>query len=131
MPLPSTTIWSDFNINFAPHPITGDLSRLTNENSVRQSVKNLVLLQFYEKPFQPNIGSDIRNYLFELFTPQTSSNLSFAIREVIDNYEPRAEVLDVKIKELTDNNQLEVNIVFQILNNPNPVTLTLALERVR
>lgn len=123
--------YSDIDLAFIPHPVTGKLSRKTNRNSVRQSVKSLVLTNFYERPFQPNIGCNVRAMLFELFTPATKQKLENAVREVIYNYEPRAEVIEVIAEQRDDLNALTLSLAFYVINDPEPVVLDVILERVR
>ena len=125
------SIFSDLDLSFVQHPITKKLSRKQNREAVKQSVKSLILTDFYERPFKPNIGCSIRYYLFELFTPPVKQQMETAIREVIANHEPRAELIDVLIEERPDLNALTVSLAFFINNDPNPVVLDVILERVR
>lgn len=124
-------IFSDLDIAFIAHPITGQLARKTNRDAVRQSVKSLILTDYFERPFKSDIGCSIRYYLFELYTPALKQQMENAIREVIKNYEPRAEVIDVLVEERQDLNALTVSVAFFILNDPEPVFLDVILERVR
>lgn len=124
-------IFSDLDIAFIAHPITGQLARKTNRDAVRQSVKSLILTDYFERPFKSDIGCSIRYYLFELFTPALKQQMENAIREVIKNYEPRAEIIDVLVEERQDLNALTVSVAFFILNDPEPVFLDVILERVR
>lgn len=124
-------IFSDLDIAFIAHPITGQLARKTNRDAVRQSVKSLVLTDYFERPFKSDIGCSIRYYLFELFTPALKQQMENTIREVIKNYEPRAEIIDVLVEERQDLNALTVSVAFFILNDPEPVFLDVILERVR
>lgn len=125
------SIFSDLDLSFVQHPVTNRLSRKQNREAVKQSVKSLILTDFYERPFKPNIGCSIRYYLFELFTPAVKQQMENAIREVIANHEPRAELIDVLIEERPDLNALTVSVAFFINNDPNPVVLDVILERVR
>jgi phage baseplate assembly protein W len=131
MPETKRDLFSDFNLAFTPHPITGQLSIKKNRDAVKQSVKSLILTDFYERPFKPNIGCNIRGSLFELFTPVTQQKMETAIREVIENYEPRAELIDVLVEDRPDKNALTVSVAFLIKNDPTPVVLDVILERVR
>lgn len=126
------TFYSDIALAFNPHPITGQIQRKLDDDAIKQSVKSLVLTNFYERPFKPDIGCSIRYLLFELFTPATKQMMENAITEVIRNYEPRAELLTVNVKENPDRHQLEATIIFRIKNRPNePINLSVILERVR
>jgi phage baseplate assembly protein W len=127
----ASDIFSDFNLAFTPHPVTGAITRKTDREAVRQSVKSLVLTNFYERPVKPDIGCSIRNFLFELWTPATRQQMENAVYEVIKNYEPRARVLRVAVNDNPDLNSLTVSIAFTIRNDPTPVVLDVILERVR
>ena len=126
-----STIFSDIDLAFFAHPITKRLTRKTNREAVRQSVKSLILTDFYERPFKSDIGCGIRRHLFELFSPVTKQSMENAIREVINNYEPRAEIIDVLVEERPDLHALTVSLAFYIVNDPDPVVLDVILERVR
>ena len=126
-----TITFSDLDIGFVAHPITQQLTRKTNREAVRQSVKSLVLTDFYERPFKSDIGCGIRRYLFELFTPATKQSMQNAVREVISNYEPRAELIDVLVEDRPDLHAVTISVAFYIVNDPDPVILDVILERVR
>jgi len=131
MPQKDITIFSDLDIGFIPHPITKQLTRKKNREAVRQSVKALVLTDFYERPFKSDVGCGIRRYLFELFTPATKQSMQNAVREVIANYEPRAELIDVLVEDRPDLHAVTISVAFYIVNDPDPVVLDVILERVR
>lgn len=131
MQSPKKTLFSDLNLAFTAHPATGQVTRKTDREAVRQSVKSLVLTNFYERPFKPDIGCSIRSFLFELWTPVNRQRMENAIKEVIANYEPRAQLLNVIVQDNPDYNSLVVNIVFRTKNDPTPVQLDVILERVR
>jgi len=129
--MPKKDIFSDLDLNFIAHPITGNVGRKTNRESVRQSVKSLILTDYFERPFKSDIGCSIRYYLFELFTPPVKQQMERAIKEVIKNYEPRADVFEVLVEDRSELNALTVSVAFMILNDPDPVILDVILERVR
>ena len=129
--MPKQEIFSDLDLSFIAHPITGNVGRKTNRESVRQSVKSLILTDYFERPFKSDIGCSIRYFLFELFTPPVKQQMERAIKEVIKNYEPRADVLEVLVEERPEVNALTVSVAFMILNDPDPVILDVILERVR
>ena len=124
-------VFSDLDSLFVPNPITKQLARKTNRESVKQSVKNLILTDYFERPFKSDIGCSIRYYLFELWSPALKQTMENAIREVIDNYEPRADVLEVLVEDRSELNALSVTIAFSVRNDVNPVVLNVILERVR
>jgi len=129
---PKAAFFSDIALSFNAHPVTGAVQRKTDAEAIKQSVKSLILTNFYERPFKPDIGCSIRYLLFELFTPATRHMMEDAISDVIRNYEPRAELQSVNVKEDVNRNALEATIIFRIKNKPNePINLSVILERVR
>lgn len=124
--------YSDFLINFDENPITGNLARVTNEESVKQSIRNLVLTNRSERFFQPLAGSRINSLLFENFDSSLISSIETEIRETISLYEPRANIEEINITESQiDQNTLEISILFSIINIPQIIEMTLFLKRVR
>jgi len=124
-------LFSDISLGFIPHPATGELTRKTNREAVRQSVKSLILTDYYDRPFKSNIGCSIRYQLFELFSPAVKQQMEASIREVIKNFEPRADVVEVLVEENRESHSLILSVAFMIINDPNPVVLDIILERVR
>ena len=102
-----------------------------NERAVINSVKNLVSTNFYERPFQPFLGSNIRALLFELVDSVVAASLERQITETINNHEPRVSVQDITAIPAPDENGYKVVMTFFIVNNPNPVTINFFLERIR
>ena len=126
-----TPDYSDLDLDFIPHPTTKDVVVKTGADAIKRSVRNLILTNFYEKPFRPGIGSSAVKLLFDNMSPLVSSFLENAIREVIQNYEPRVEVLGVRVAMDYDNNGYNARIDFVVLNRNEPATITIFLERVR
>ena len=130
--LRSVRIYKDINLNFGIHPVTKQINTLTDAAAVKRSVRNLVQYGFYEKPFHPEIGSGVRDLLFENMTPFVANNLSKQIEEIITNYEPRALLANIEVIPRFDNNQYEVIVEFYIQNAPAElVDLSFSLERLR
>lgn len=127
----ATTLYSDLTTNFNIHPIKGDLVLLKDSEAVKRSIRNLILTDPYERFFNPTIGSGINASLFENMSRDTETILRIKISETIENFEPRANLLNVKVKALPDENAYSVNIVFSINNNLQPVQLDFILRRVR
>ena len=128
----SVRIFKDLNLNFAPNLVTNDVSKLTDIEAIKRSVRNLVQLNHYEKPFHPEIGSNIRATLFENLSPITAALLSRNIETVIKTYEPRVELSNIKAIPNIDRNAYDVRIEFFVVNSPGElVTLDVLLERVR
>ena len=124
-------VYSDIDLSFLSHPITGKLTRKINREAVKQSVKSLILTDYYERPFKSDIGCGIRALLFENFHPAITQQMEDAIREVISNYEPRAVIHSIDIQANPDQHELNVSIVFFVTNDPEPISLNVLLERVR
>ena len=127
----SNRIYSDLNLNFTKNPATKDVARLTDIEAVKRAVRNLILTNRFERPFHPEIGSSIRDLLFELITPLNAVLLQDRIEEVIENFEPRASVQQVIVQDEIDQNRYRVTISFYVNNMPEPVTITEFLQRLR
>lgn len=124
-------IFSDLDLRFIAHPVTGDVSTLTNEEAIKASVRNLVLTNFYERKFHPEIGSQIYSLMFEPNSMMLDVLIKTAITETIVNFEPRAKLVDVVVNNAPDNNSVYISIEFVILNTTKPITLNLELARTR
>ena len=125
-------VYKDLNLNFTKHPIKKDLMPLTNAAAVKRSVRNLVQYGHFEKPFHPEIGSGVRDLLFENMTPFTANTLARKIEDVITNFEPRALLAGVEVIPRFDDNQYEVIVEFYIQNAPAELQdLSFTLERIR
>lgn len=127
----NTRLFSDIDLNFRPHPVTGDIIIKKDAEAVKQALKNLIQVRNYEKPFHSEIGSPIRSALFEPMTPMTSLMVRRAIVDLISNFEKRVQLIDVNVIASPENNSLYVNIVFKILNTETPLELEFMLERTR
>lgn len=123
--------YSDLDLDFIPHPTTGDILIKTGEDAIKRSVRNLILTNYYEKPFRPGIGSNAVKLLFDNANPLTATFLKDAIMEVIRNYEPRVEMINVYVQFDIDNNGYNVEMQYVIINRNEPITTTLFLERIR
>ena len=123
--------FSDFTNKFTVHPLKGDLTVRNDAESVKQSIKNLILTDKGERFFQPGIGCKIRSLLFENFTPQTKIVAKQTIEETINEYEPRAMLQNVDISSDPDNNAMLVSVLVNLINSPVVQTLELEIERIR
>ena len=109
-----------------------DVNKVTDIEAVKRSVRNLVLLNSYEKPFHPEIAGDVRGLLFELMTPLTSAVIARKVQDVIENFEPRARLTGVQSIPNFDRNAYEVTVYFYVVNAPTElVEVTQLLERLR
>ena len=127
----NTRTFSDFDFNFTKHPSTYDVAMKYDEEAIKASVRNLVLTQNYERPFHSEIGSQIRGLLFEPATPMLNIMLKRAITDTIISFEPRVELLDVKVVMLPDDHRVDVTIYFRIINTTRPIQVNLILTRTR
>jgi phage baseplate assembly protein W len=127
----NTRIFSDLDLNFTAHPVTKDITRRYDENAIKTSLKNLILTSNYERPFHSEIGSPIKRLLFEPATPMLENLVQRAIVDVINNFEPRVNLIQVLVNLSPDTNSLYVTIEFKIVNTESPLTLDLVLERTR
>ena len=123
--------YSDLDLFFSKKATSNDISKVTDIQAVKRSIRNLILTDHYEKPFHPEIGSGIRGILFELMSPLTANVLAKVVEDVIENYEPRAKLIGVTVYPNMDRNAYEVTIEFYVVNTPTElVELTVMLERL-
>ena len=127
----SNNLYTDLNLNFAKNPATKDVTRLKDVEAVKRSVRNLILTNRFERPFHPEIGSDIRALLFENMTPTIQTLLTDRIKDVLDTYEPRAVLNDVIVSGDMDKNQYGVTIKFYVREVPGIQIVTEFLQRLR
>jgi phage baseplate assembly protein W len=126
-----TRQYSDINLLFTAHPATADITKKTDEEAVKASIRNLIQTKNYERPFHPEIGCQIYSLLFENYTPIVKQVMKKTIFDVIDKFEPRAQIIDVIIRDKPDENSIDVEVVFKLLNSERPITLRTAISRVR
>jgi phage baseplate assembly protein W len=124
-------VYSDLMMNFDVHPIKKDLIRAINDAAVKRSIRNLLLTTQNERLFQPIIGSNVQQYLFDLISSHTAQNLQDAIIDTINNYEPRAKLIGVRVTPDYDNSLYNVVVAFYITNITNAVTLNINLQTLR
>ena len=124
--------WRDLDLFFGKKQASKDINKVVDVQAVKRSIRNLVLLNHYEKPFHPEIGSGVRDMLFELMTPITAFILAKKIEDVIENFEPRAKLVGVRALPNLDRNEYEVTVEFYVVNTPTElVDLTIFLEVLR
>ena len=127
----SSRIFKDLNLDFQQNTATKDIQKITDAESVKRSVRNLINTNHYEKPFHPEIGSNLRAMLFELMTPQMNHVITKQIENLINNYEPRCRLVQVHTQPELERNGYNVQISFYVQNSPNPVVVESFLERLR
>jgi len=127
----SSRIYKDLNLSFQQNTATKDIQKLTDIEAVKRSVRNLINTNHYEKPFHPEIGSNLRAMLFENITPQMNHIISKNIELLIKNYEPRCRLVQVNTQPMFDRNGYSCQISFYVVNHPEPVEVESFLERLR
>ena len=127
----NTRTYTDLDFNFVRHPRSGDTSTRSDEEAIKQSIRNLVMTRNYERPFRSYLGSQVNALLFEPTTPLLGAMMERAITDVINNFEPRAELLNVSCVVSPENNSMYVTITFKIRNTESPISVNLILERTR
>ena len=124
--------YKDLDLFFTKKATTKDINKVSDIQAVKRSIRNLVQLNHYEKPFHPEIAGGVREMLFENMTPITAVIICKKVQDVIENYEPRAQVVGVKSTPDLDRNSYEITIEFYVKNAPTElVDLSLFLERLR
>ena len=132
----SSYIYKDLNLFFTKHPLTADVSKVTDVQAIKRSVRNLVLTNKGERLFHPEIGGGVKGVLFENFTPILEIELQSAITDVIRTYEPRVILEEVVVNEATaqdlDANRLRIIVQFSLANEPNTIEeVEVFLDRIR
>jgi hypothetical protein len=126
-----TRKYSDFDLDFEAHPVTKDVSKKLNENAIAQSIRNLLLTSHYERPFNPDLGSNLKKFLFEPMDTISTSLIQESILFTLRNYEPRVDVQQVTATPNFEDNRYDVTIKFFLRNSLEPLSITFFLERVR
>ena len=124
-------IYSDLDLDFTRNPVTSDIVKLQDVDAVKRSVKNLIQTNHYERPFHPEIGSDVRALLFENMTPLTALNLERKVIEVLVNFEPRAKIVNVIAQPQEDANRYHIQISFYVVGISTPIVVETYLQRLR
>ena len=127
----SSRIYKDLNLDFQKNTATKDIQKLTDIEAVKRSVRNLIKLNHYEKPFRPEVGSNLRAMLFENITPQINHAISKQIDLLIRNYEPRCRLVQLNVQPDVDRNGYRASISFFVVNHPERVEVETFLERLR
>ena len=127
----SSRIYKDLNLDFQQNTATKDIQKMLDVESVKRSVRNLINLNHYEKPFHPEIGSNLKALLFENITPQISHYMGKQIELLIKNYEPRCRMVEVVNRPDMDRNGYSVSVSFYVVNTPDPIQVETFLERLR
>ncbi len=127
----ATRIYTDLDLDFGRNVVTNDVNKLSDVEAVKRSVRNLINTSHYERPFHPEIGSNVRSILFEPVSPLTALNLQRKVQEVLDNFEPRIKLVQIIARPDIDRNRYDLRIMFYVVGNAQPVTVETFLERLR
>lgn len=125
-----TKVYRDITSGFAPNPFTGEPSVAKGERAIIQSLKNLILTDEDERPFQPELGSNIKGLLFEPATPVVAELMKGRIKSIVDQYEPRVDLIDVDVVFEPDDNRFKVVIKFTVVSIPDEIETSIFLQRV-
>lgn len=126
-----TRTYKDLDLNFTVHPVTKDVVKRTGNAAIIGALRNLILTNLYEKPFQPTFGSRIRGLLFEEVSFITANILQSEIANVVKSFEPRVAIDAIRVEAQPEENRYVVTLRFYITNVENPITINLFLEKVR
>jgi len=127
----ATRIYKDLDLDFGRNVVTNDVNKLTDVESVKRSVRNLINTNHFERPFHPEIGGNVRALLFEPMTPLTALNLQRKVEEVLNNFEPRAKITQILADPDIDRNAYRLEIKFYVIGIQNQITVETFLERLR
>lgn len=123
--------FTDINLFLTSNPRTKDIVKLEDEDAIKFSVKNLILTKHYERPFHPEIGCQVNSMLFENFSSTVESAIKQTIFDTVNKFEPRVTMSDVRVRNRSDNNEIEVEIYFRINSTDRLIKITTAINRLR
>ena len=127
----SNRIYADLNLSFTKNPATKDVARLFDVQAIKRSVKNIILTNKYERPFDSDFGCNLRGFLFENITEPLLVIIKDRVAMAIEKYEPRVTVEDVVVRDDQDKNGLSIMVSFLINGTEAPVSVSTFLQRVR
>jgi len=127
----SSRIYKDLNMSFTKNPATKDVARLFDVQAIKRSVKNIILTNKYERPFNPDFGCNLRGFLFENITEPLLVIIKDRVAMAIEKYEPRVSVEDIVVQNSSDPNGINIQVSFLINGVEAPVTVSTFLQRVR
>ena len=128
----NTRQYSDLDLFFGKKSSDSDVQQLTDIQAVKRSIRNLVQLNTYEKPFHPEIAGGVREMLFEPMSPLVAQTIARKVEDVINNFEPRARLVSVRTLPDLDRNAYEISVEFYVVNTPTEIVdLSIMLERLR
>ena len=123
--------YKDFDLSFSRNPLTNDIGKKTDANAINQSMKTLLNTYYYERPFRPDVGSNLRRILFEPADAITIQDLRASIETLIINYEPRVQVIDIKITDMAEMNAYDLTVEYNLRSMAQSQTFKTTLRRLR
>jgi phage baseplate assembly protein W len=123
--------YSDLNLQMIPHPQKRDIIPLRGELAVKNAVKNLLLTNFYERPFNSTLGANLRGLLFEPADSITKIALENGVKNVLENHEPRIDNINVIVNSHQDDSEYRINVVFSIKSTDEVSDVEINLRRLR
>lgn len=126
-----TRKYKDIDLSFQKHPVTGDIRVLEDEAAVKRALKHLILFQAFDVPFHPELSSRLHLLLFENVSPLVSNEMRRIVSEIVRNYEPRIELINIEINPNVDYHQYDIQITFKMISGDNINTLELSIQRIR
>jgi phage baseplate assembly protein W len=123
--------FTDIDLSFAVNPFTKDIYLKTEEDAVKTALKHLLRTDNFERPFHPEIGTQIRSLMFENFSSAVKIAMERTIFESIEKFEPRVRLISVEVEESIDAIDLIISVIFTLKNSPAPITITTSISRVR
>ena len=131
MAIQKQLLFSDLNLTFNKHPVTGAVSVLKNRDAVKRAVRNLIMTNYFERPYNPEFGGNVTSLLFENADSMTEMKVFDGIKQAIANFEPRANLENLIVDLEPDNHNLFIKIIFTINNIQEPVELDITIDRTR
>jgi phage baseplate assembly protein W len=122
---------TDLDFDFVAHPVSGDIIPLKNGDAIKRAIRNLMFTGYYERVFQPSLGANLKQLLFEPITPMTEMSIRILITDVIQAFEPRAKIINLDVRVSPDENGYNVYLLFAIDQISEVVTVDFFLERLR
>lgn len=123
--------FSDISLSFERNPVTGDVVKVKDDVAIKQSIKTLVLSEVFEAPFQKDKGTRIRKVLFDLIGSEGADQIKSQIEDIIISKEPRANLYDVEIEPIPEENKYSIRIIFSMINTLDPLEVEIFVSRVR
>jgi phage baseplate assembly protein W len=123
--------YSDFDLSFLPHPVSGDITRITDADAIKRAVRNMLLTNQDERPFNNEYGGNLTALLFEPINPATQEKIKITVLNTIRKFEERIEVLDLVVNIDPDENGYDIKLTFAIDAISEIQTVSVFLERVR